>query len=263
VWHVNCSGGATMKHCTTLTSLVITLTVSGAALAESPGSKNEPSSNVAPSSARAESAVVAARDTAPRGTGNREHLNPGLVLNVGFGFGGVTDYVGTAADEDDDGDASQVTGMATIAEIMLGGTLTPDWVLGGGIWASRIASSNYFHDHGMALPDDMRQPQTFVLAGPFVDWYFLRNTGLHAQLGLGFAMLTGYEWENGDPEHDNPGLGGGFVAGFGYDTWVADHWRIGVLARITGAVMAELEAGETWIHGTTTFPALALIATYN
>jgi hypothetical protein len=252
-----------MKHCTTLTSILITLTVSGAALAESPSSKEEHQSNVAPSGARAESAVVAAQDTVSRATGNREHLNPGLVLNAGFGFGGVTDIVGTASDDDDDGDMSQVTGMATVAELMLGGTLTPDWVLGGGIWASRIASTNYFHDRGMALPDPMRQPQTFALAGPFVDWYFLRGTGLHAQAGLGFAMLTGYEWENGDPEHDNPGLGGGFVAGFGYDTWVAEHWRIGVLARITGAVMAELEAGETWIHSTTTFPALALTATYN
>jgi hypothetical protein len=254
---------AGMKHSIALTSLAITSTLSGIALAESTGAKQEGQATVASSGAHTESAAVAARDTLPRKTPTREHLNPGLVLNVGFGFGGVTDIVGTASDEDDDGDMSQITGMATVAEIMLGGTLTPDWVLGGGIWASRIASTNYFHDHGMELPDPMRQPQTFVLAGPFVDWYFLRGTGLHAQLGLGFSMLTGYEFENGEPEHDNPGLGGGLVAGFGYDTWVAEHWRIGVLARITGAVMAELEAGETWIHSTTTFPALALTATYN
>lgn len=252
-----------MKHFITLTSLAITFTLSGVALAENTGSTQESRTTVTASGARAGSALVASRDALPPAPRNREHLNPGLVLNVGFGFGGVTDVVGTPADEDDDGDLSQVTGMATVGEIMLGGTLTPDWVLGGGIWASRIASTNYFHDHGMQLPNPMRQPQTFVLAGPFVDWYFVRNTGLHAQAGLGFSMLTGYDFENGEPEHDNPGLGGGFVAGFGYDTWVSDHWRIGVIARLTGAIMAELEAGETWIHSTTTFPALALTATYN
>jgi hypothetical protein len=252
-----------MQHSITAISLVIALTSSSAAFAEGSLENQKSQANVAPGVASAQSALVASPETPPASPINREHLNPGLVLNVGFGFGGVTDLVGTAGDEDDEGDSSQVTGMATVGEIMLGGTITPDLVLGGGIWASRISSSNYFHDRGMELPDSMRQPQTFVHVGPFVDWYFLRGRGLHAQAGLGFSMLTGHEWETGDPEHDNPALGGGFVAGFGYDTWVADHWRIGVLARITGAVMAELEAGETWIHSTTTFPALALTATYN
>jgi hypothetical protein len=252
-----------MQHSITAISLVVAATVSSAALAQGSGENQKGQSTVASEGASIQSARVASPETTSASPINREHLNPGLVLNVGFGFGGVTDLVGTAGNEDDEGDSNQVTGMATVAEIMLGGTIHPDWIVGGGIWASRISSSNYFHDRGMELPVPMRQPQTFMHVGPFVDWYFLRGKGLHAQAGIGFSMLTGHEWETGDPEHDNPAFGGGFVAGFGYDTWVADHWRIGVLARITGAVMAELEAGETWIHSTTTFPALALTATYN
>lgn len=189
-------------------------------------------------------------------------LNSGLYLRMGLGFGATNDLVGTSSTDDEDGNRSTVTGIGAVGEVLIGAAMTPEVVFGGGLWLSSMSSASYFYDRGAVLPETMQKPRDFAMVGPFVDWYFARRPGLHVQGGLGFALLTGSGWARGNDD-GNPGFGGGLSAAFGYDSWVSDTWKLGVLARVTSAVLAERSAGETWIHTTTGFPALLLSATYN
>lgn len=178
---------------------------------------------------------------------------------MGVGFGASTDVISTTGSQ---GDRSDVTGMGTAGDIALGLPVTPKLILGGALWASNMMTANYYRSSGVTVPDSMQHPRDFVMLGPFMDWYFLQSTGLHFEAGLGFSALTGYGWSHGT-DRGGMALGGGAMIGFGYDAWVSDFWKLGATARLMSAVLAEREAGVTWIHSSTQFPALLLSATYN
>jgi hypothetical protein len=194
---------------------------------------------------------------------SRAYVHDGWYFRMGLGFGGTMDVVGTVEDDRDDGDRSQITGIGAAAELALGHSVADGLVLGGGIWTTQIASSTYFHDRGRELPESLRKPQDFTLIGPFADWYFVPSRGFHAQAGIGFAELSGYRWAQADFSGEDAAFGGGLMLGVGYEWWVDRQWGLGALARLTSAIVAQDEAGTTWVHAVTTFPALMLSATYN
>jgi len=204
-----------------------------------------------------------------RERGVREH--DGFYLRFGLGFGGVTDAM-QSEDEYADGEHHQgtVSGMASVGEFMIGGTIGPRLILGGGLWTSTAFVSVYSRTNGDGIPSDLRQPDNFTIVGPFADWYlgtrpgWQESGGFHAQAGLGLAVLNGLRPEQ--LRHDEPrvAVGPGLMLGFGYEWWVGDQWAIGALARLTAAGLVEQDEREDlWYHGVATFPAFLLTATYN
>jgi hypothetical protein len=196
----------------------------------------------------------------------------GFYLRLGTGFGGFADVV-SATEEGEDGHHSeaQVTGIASASELMLGGAISRNWILGGGVWTSTLLASDYSHEAGAELPNELRRPDNFTLVGPFADFYvggnprFARRGAFHFQGGLAFAVLNGFRPDPADFDGDRRvGVGAGLMLGAGYEWWVDEQWGLGVLGRMTAAGLLESDSeDEMWAHGVATFPAFLFTATYN
>jgi hypothetical protein len=215
--------------------------------------------------------VAAKSESKPKIEDRTVHAHDGLYLRIGLGFGGFTDNM-TAVDEAANGetDSGTITGMASASELMIGGSLSRELILGGGLWTSTTFVSDYANTHNNGIPTDLRKPDNFTLVGPFLDWYFDQKLnlnppgGFHAQAGLGFAVLNGFKPEQVRNENRRVAIGGGLMLGFGYEWWVGEQWALGALARLTAAAMVEEDdRDDQWIHGAATFPAFLFTATYN
>lgn len=131
---------------------------------------------------------VAAERTSARATSSRKRTHDGFFFNGGLGFGAGTE-------------------VQASVQLILGGTLLPGLVVGGGA----------IGDPGLGV------------FGPFVRYYPDPKEGLYAQLMVGPATATG----DFDDEDDDQGVGAGVSAGAGYDFWIGDEWSAGVLGRVT------------------------------
>jgi hypothetical protein len=167
-------------------------------------------------------------------------------------------------------DTGTITGIGSTGELMLGGTLSRDLILGGGLWTSTAFITSYMNTNGDGIPTELRQPDNFTIVGPFVDWYFLPQPngtvpgGFHAEAGVGLAVLNGFRPERVRHDDRRVAVGPGLMAGFGYEWWVSDQWAIGVLGRLTAAgLVEEDERDQVWYHGVATFPGILLTGTYN
>jgi hypothetical protein len=213
-------------------------------------------------SAAAETQAASVRDrseveTAVSTAGARTH--DGFYLRLGIGLAGTVDTASPTGTDDVD---SATAGAGPAAEIGVGHAVAPRLILGAGAWGSGITSSLYTRSDG-ARPTRGEGNRDLVVAGVFGDCYLENHDGWHAQLGFGIAQLGDHAWLQGDEAAGPTAIGGGLMVGLGYEWWVDDQWGIGALARFIGAVTARGEAGETWIHTTTSVPALMLTATYN
>lgn len=225
----------------------------------------------APAAPAKEPHIVVDRVEPPpvRERGVREH--DGFYLRFGLGFGGVTDAM-QSEDEYARGEHHRgtINGLASVGELMLGGTVGQRLIVGGGLWTATTFASFYDRTNGDGVPPDLREPDNFTLVGPFADWYFKTRPrfeevgGFHAQFGVGLAVLNGFRPEQLRHDDRRVAIGPGVMAGFGYEWWVADQWAMGVLARLTAAGLVEEDSrDELWYHGVATFPAFLLTATYN
>lgn len=214
-------------------------------------------------------AEPAERDQAPapgaKSSGAFEH--DGFYLRFGMGFGSYGErfeskstsrYGGKSG-----GDAS---GFATVTEIAIGGTVAPGLVLGGGVYTTSLVTSSFDADEDVTVPKELEPDRrNFALVGPFVDWYPNPRKGFHLQGAVGLATLND-GWEKHD-DHNEPeyvALGGGLMFGVGYEWFVAEEWSLGMMARITGAVVTgEDENGVRFYHAIGTSPSLLFSATYN
>jgi hypothetical protein len=226
-----------------------------------------------PTAAHDQQGVSAAKKDAPPPAEKdpTAHAHDGFYFRVGLGFGGFTDNM-TARDKATNGefDSGTITGMASASELMFGGTLSPNWILGGGIWTSTTFVSDYVNTNNNGIPTDLRKPDNFTLVGPFVDWYFSERLdlgppgGFHAQAGLGFAVLNGFKPEQVRHDDRRVAIGAGLMLGFGYEWWVGEQWGLGALLRLTAAgLLEEDDRDDVWVHGAATFPAFLFTATYN
>jgi hypothetical protein len=206
--------------------------------------------------------------TAATGRGAYEH--DGFYLRFGLGFGGFTD--GMISDEENaNGEqaSGQVTGVASVGEIMIGGSVRRNLILGGGVWTSTLLASSYAHTDGDQIPSELRQPDNFTMIGPFFDYYFGNSLGVkgafHLQGSPALAVLNGFRPEQGRHDDDRRvAVGAGLMAGFGYEWWVEKQWGLGVLARLSVAGLAEESQSDGfYYHGVATFPALLFTGTYN
>jgi hypothetical protein len=252
-----------MKITTSILAVALVTTVAIGAHADPvapPADKEKPSTAAAVKSA-----------STPTKEDKTIHAHDGFYLRLGLGLGGFTDNM-SAHDEAANGetDTGTITGIASASEVMIGGTLSPHWIIGGGIWTSTTFVSDYVNTNNDGIPTDLRKPDNFTLVGPFLDWYFSERLdleppgGFHAQAGLGFAVLNGFKLEQVRHDDRRVAIGAGIMLGAGYEWWVSEQWGLGVLARLTAAGMIEEDdRDDMWSHGTATFPAFLFTGTYN
>lgn len=118
-------------------------------------------------------------------------------------------------------------------EIMLGGTIAPGLVLGGG-----VAGGSYPQRRAVSTSTDTSREVTAstVTLGPFVDWYFDPHKGTHAQLLVGLGQMQLTEGESGARRGTSEVLstyhGLGISAGIGHEWWIGEQWSLGVMARV-------------------------------
>ncbi len=196
-------------------------------------------------------------------SGIREH--DGFYARLGSGFSGYSDTL-ISEDRADSGDPAEATqtGVATVSELALGGTVAPGIVLGGGLYTADLLAWNTTVERDQLLPPEFDRPSNLVLLAVLVDWYFSPDAGLHAQAGLGFALLAGMEPDRSGIHYRTPAPGGGLMLGAGQEWFVGEQWSMGVLARATVAVLAdEDDSGLNWLHVAGASPSLLLSATYH
>jgi len=116
-------------------------------------------------------------------------------------------------------DASRGPGVAT--QLAVGWTPRPGVVVGLGTFPSITTSPHYDGTNAGG--------QHVSATGPFVDYFPDPHGGLHVTGGVLFAV--GYL--DGGERTSHIGFGPAVTAGVGYDEFVADHWSVGAVARVT------------------------------
>jgi hypothetical protein len=173
------------------------------------------------------------------------------------------------------------TGFGVASEIALGGSPTPGFVIGGGIYGVSVlsASVDELTDGGGSVDADIEwDPSTLSMIGPFVDVYPAPASGFHLQAAFGYAVLDAgdgsgtYQYANTtrtDITLDPESFGGiGFMLGIGIEGWLSEQWSMGGLLRLMYASVsnrAELPGGGPsvdWCHSVLT-PALLVTWTYH
>ncbi len=142
-------------------------------------------------------------------------------------------------------------GAGASGSILIGGSLLPGLVLGGGALGTLAILSDW---QPLAPDDDADDPFASLLAlvGPFCDYYPNPARGFHIQALTGYATFAMRSTESAD----NP-KGLGLMLGLGQDWSVAPRWSVGLLARLTG--VATSVPGE---HELTLLPSLNVAFTY-
>jgi hypothetical protein len=179
--------------------------------------------------------------TPPAAKGARVH--DGFYLRMSFGFGALLGSWSPAALPY----SPAVSSFAEHYELALGGTPFPGLVIGGGLFGAIAGSPMYgwtSRGSNINIPGGSIYSE---IIGPFVDVYPKPARGIHFMAALGPA---GINQSSGGAEkicYPNPtpscsvggtpvtpygAVGVGFVMGFGYEAFVADHWSIGGIVRI-------------------------------
>ena len=184
------------------------------------------------------------------------HTHDGFYLRMAIGpayvFLNSDVTIGTASA------SGSVSGPGLAGELMLGGTVAPGLVVGGGSQGAVLpsgASGTIKASDGTS--SDLKTTETGVgnMIGPFADYYFKPQDGLHAQLLLGYAQYQAGSSDSGKSS------GFGVSAGFGNEWWVADEWSIGVLGRLQYFSLKGSGAGTPTL--TAYVPAALISFTYH
>ncbi len=170
-------------------------------------------------------------------------IHNGFYLRMSFGFGAL---VGSWSPSSLSYSPSLV-GFAEHYELALGGTPFPGLVIGGGLFGAIAGSPMY---SWTTRGSDIKIPGGSIISeiiGPFVNVYPKPAGGFHFMAALGpaginqssggaqklcYTLPTASCQVVGTPPTPYSGVGVGFVAGAGYEVFVADHWSIGGLVRI-------------------------------
>ncbi len=159
------------------------------------------------------------------------HWHEGFYLQLALGFGGMVDDFGGPFGWID----ATASGGSGALQLLVGGSLGPGILLGGGVVVEQVVEPSVKVE-GVPVEDDVGVG-TFVLVGPFIDWYPSADGGFHVQGMAGGARLQ-IEDSSGERQDHQP-LGGGVSLGAGYDWWIGDEWSLGVLGRISGGTLGD------------------------
>jgi hypothetical protein len=158
------------------------------------------------------------------------HLHDGFYVRGDIGFGSLSATF-------DDGHASgqdlKGAGPSLGFDLLIGGSPSPGFVLGGGLMAQG-AFSTELERNGQASDRSF----SVVLVGPFVDGFPDSNRGWHVG-GLAGLALVNVESSSVDGVKETAGFGGALF--LGYDFWVADEWSVGPRLRFSGTLTRDDE----------------------
>lgn len=161
---------------------------------------------------------------APSGNSRTFHRHDGFYLRTNFGYG----ISWASFNDDGPGKAAfSANGGGLALDLLVGGSPSPGFVLGGGLLGNWIFSADFESDDGAAI--DTRNVSSTLL-GVFADGFPQGTGGFHIGGLLGLSVLT---LGKGAQPGSTMGLGG--AAWLGYDQWVGDDWGLGGLVRFTAA----------------------------
>ncbi len=205
------------------------------------------------------------------------HLHDGFYLRLGIGAGYMFAPTTVTASGSDGETTFTAKGPAVATEFAIGGTPAPGLVIGGGVYtiAAPSAKADDFKDDGEEISDltgewDMI---SLGLVGPFIDYYFSEDQGLHLQLAVGLASssVSKGEFKTGEGSSDTDeesGSGFGSMLGFGFETWAGEQWSVGGLIRVLYAdttIEADLPGTDVqadW-KSKSVIPGVLFTATYH
>ncbi len=123
-----------------------------------------------------------------------------------------------------------VRGPGVASDLMIGGTPARGLVVGGALVAT-LAPDPELESGRVQSNNDA----TWVIIGPFVDFFFDRTKGFHVGAAAGPSALW-YRDLDAEQNERNAALAGVGVAGWaGYDAWISSNWSLGGYLRLTAA----------------------------
>ncbi|MGE0325581.1 MAG: hypothetical protein AB7K71_23770 [Polyangiaceae bacterium] len=192
--------------------------------------------------------------------GKRPYLHDGFYMQFALGVGYLT---GTADNSSIDVEAS---GVAQLGQLALGGTLGPNFVLGGGAFGVNVFTTKYAvgpanQANFNKIEGDGELSSASVI-GPFAAYYFDPTQGVYAMGALGINVMSTGEAKEEVTLPETSGTGVGVVLGVGYEGFVSEQWSVGGLARVM-YLSAELdpEGGGSSVDFTGWVPGLLLTVT--
>lgn len=189
------------------------------------------------------------------------HLHDGFYLQIALGpmfFSGTSD-VAT--------ESKSFSAMGGGGQILLGGSLAPGLVLGGGVVGGSVdrdevlpasLSSNVASLSINGLGNNQNTASLNALS-MFVDYYLDPTKGLHLQGSLGLAMLDA---SSSSYVNDLNLSGLSASAAVGNEWWISDNWSLGVLGRLQYVSMRERDSSSQ-VTFKAFIPALLLALTYH
>jgi hypothetical protein len=148
-------------------------------------------------------------------------------MSVGFSY-----LSSTIASDEIVGDFS-VNGSGLGLDFLLGGTLTPGLVLGGGLLVNAATRPN------VEIGDFNREVEggaSLAMLALFVDGFIDPEGGFHVGGALGLAGFS--IDEDDDPTTENVSqefAGFGLSAWAGYGGWIGENWQMGGMVRLSAA----------------------------
>lgn len=179
----------------------------------------------------------------------------GLFFQGSLGFG-----PGWANEELKSSSAEQTLSLAGVTgtfELLLGGSPTPGFVLGGGVTSHRVVNPTLKVDGQEFETEDTSLGITQISL--FSNWYPQPTSGLYFHGAVGYAAAS----VTVDGTTSDAGTSGIVLgAGAGYDFWIAKEWSLGPQFRLT---YAHLTGGEDGVDISENFisPTIALSATFH
>lgn len=147
----------------------------------------------------------------------KPYTHDGFYLSVSLGIG----YEWTTFSYDEpNADRGWESDSTIPTSLFIGGSLTPSFVLGGGVLLD-VQTADYYPE---AFPDGIR---TIGGYGIFGDYFVPAAPGLHVQ---GFVGLGGTKTYNLETSEED---GAVLMLGAGYEVWVARELSVGALVRFT------------------------------
>ncbi len=208
-----------------------------------------PTSETAPAAASMNGAPGESLRSAPSNAGDGDEgprVHRGFYLRAALGGGFARDglsYTGPLGVKYPSGEAS---GGSVVGDVALAGSLKPGLFLGGAFFFEQVASPKVTLG-GVDVASDVGVG-TLLFVGPYVDWYFDPHKGMHLLGSVGGARITTKDKSGNTADQNASPVGGGLIAGFGYDWWIGEHWSAGVVGRLTFASMKDGTANvsHTW-----------------
>jgi|SoiMethySBSTD1v2_1073268.scaffolds.fasta_scaffold09046_7 hypothetical protein len=156
-------------------------------------------------------------------------------LHDGFYFRGSIGVGRLIFDQESDLEGipnGRVSGPSTASDLMLGGTPVRGLAVGGALLANHAPDPD-FDGNRLTLENDVAA--SWVVIGPFVDFFFAPKKGFHLGAAAGPSAIWYRDLDPG-PNDEREAYAGFGVAGWvGYDAWISANWSLGGYLRAMAA----------------------------